>query len=113
VVGVNDNLGALVLQANGGVDDETLGAADAQVRVEEDVAAGDGLGDVFGNRLVAAALLGLGVATGVFLAEGLAGGSLLGAHLALGLLRRERVRGAGLRLVRHGGFVWTRDGCRL
>ena len=31
VVGIDDNFGALVLEADGGVDDEALGAADAQV----------------------------------------------------------------------------------
>jgi len=40
VVGEDDDAVAALLQADGGVDDEPLGAADAQVRVEEDDGAG-------------------------------------------------------------------------
>lgn len=36
MVGEDDDAVAAPLQADGGVDDEALGAADAEVRVEED-----------------------------------------------------------------------------
>lgn len=40
MVGEDDDAVATLLQADGGVDDEALGAADAEVRVEEDDGAG-------------------------------------------------------------------------
>ncbi len=121
MVRVDDHLGALFLQADGGVDDEALGAADAQVRVEEDVTAAHGLGHVLGQRLAEQPLCVFGLAPGVVLAEGLARRPFHGAHLALGLLLGKGVRSAaGLLLLPlrrlvllHGraGFVVGVDSC--
>ncbi|PMB68569.1 hypothetical protein BM221_005149 [Beauveria bassiana] len=120
VVRVDDYLGALVLQAGGGVDDEALGAADAQVRVEEDVAAADGLGHILGQGFADETLGGLGLATGVLFAERLARRPFHRAHLALGLRKGVAAAAAaaavaaGLSLLRrrrrlllHGLFFFS------
>jgi hypothetical protein len=66
VVGEDDDAVAALLQAHGGVDDEAFGAADAQVRVEEDEGA---LGAAVG---IAAGAVGGGVRRGY--------GESLGGH---------------------------------
>lgn len=93
VVGVDDDVGAPVLEADGGVDDEALGAADAQVRVEEHMGAGR-LG-LLGLLREAAVDLPVNVAA---LLVGLALG------LALGLFLAAQPRPRGVRLL----FLWRR-----